>query len=79
VLHHFLILQFKTERELTPRKVVHGFVSQKKSYPKRKKIFHEVTETPSEPQRIRLRHKTGKSIILITGKIFPQNVILPAP
>ena len=44
----------------------------------RKKIFHEVTEKPSEPQRSR-RHKTGNSVTLIIGKIFPQNITLPAP
>jgi hypothetical protein len=36
---HFLILQFETERELTPRKVVHDLVPQEKLYAKRKNYF----------------------------------------
>jgi len=51
----------------------------RKKSKKEKKIFREFTETPSEPQRTRPCHKTGKSVTLITGKIFPQIVTLPAP
>jgi len=43
---HFLILQFKNKGELTPRKVVHGLVPQKKLYTKRKKSLRNLPKRP---------------------------------